>query len=151
MNKIIRILIGQGIPNAPEIYKAMVLSGIATEKATHRNVTAMIVAVSAPPFTDLQNYVLDRLAAENEEGETFGEVLKMILEAEPARLKVSQLSINTSRAWCRINTLDGHVLEFEKAGCRPAAFRNDAIFSGGLIAALSLALQPEKKTDWIQP
>jgi hypothetical protein len=148
MKNVIQLMTGQRVVNTPAVFKALSHSGLVTEKATARNVAILMVAVTAPPFTDLQAYVLDRLNASNGEGDTFGEALVAILNAEPSKLGISQITINTNQPWMVINGFDGSVLEFDRDDFHPQAIRNEAVICGGMIAALNMTLNRAVESGW---
>jgi hypothetical protein len=148
MEKIISVLEGQKVANVRAIYKALVHSGIISADPTAHNAAALVVAVTAPPFSNLQEYVLSRLSATNEQGETFGEILKTVLSIPAQMLEVSQIAINTSQPWMRISTLNGEVIELEGPNFQPQAIRTDAVICGGLVAALSMKLAQSNVAEW---
>lgn len=148
MQSIIKHLSKQGAPNAQPIFHTLSLAGLVTDEATPANVAALLIGVTAPPFSNLAEYVSDRLYAAADGGEFFGDALCSVLSAEPSQLTVTQISINQAQPWCRVSYLDGDVSEYE-AGNTPQSIRTDVIISGGTIAALALKLKfPVTESGW---
>jgi hypothetical protein len=148
MQSIIKHLSKQGAPNAQPVFHALSLSGLATAEATPATVAALLIGVTAAPFSNLAQYVADRLYAATDTGETFGDALCSILSAVPSQITASQISINQEQPFARISHLDGDVVEYE-TGNLPQSIRHDVVISGGTIAMLCMKLNgPPTESGW---
>lgn len=138
MEKIIKHLTIHGAANTESVFKALLLAGIVTDEATTQNIAALVVGITAPPFSNLADYVLERLNATNDDGVSFGVAIRCVLETDPDRLDVSQIVICQNLPRARINLFEKEPLEFEHAVSRRLGIRTECIISGALVLVLAL-------------
>jgi hypothetical protein len=151
MKKIITLLLSQGAANSESVFKTLLLAGIVTEETTARNAAALVVGVTAPPFANLAEYVLDRLNAVHELEDTLGGTLEAALKCEPAKSKVSQISVCQNTPWARISAFNGEILEFTGQDFRPQGIRTEMVISGGTVAAIGMKLKfPTNESGWAE-
>ena len=135
MKKILNCLKASGAKNAEAAFDELIIAGWVSDFATPANVAQLLVAMTASDTDHILGYTVTRLAAETEDGVTFGQALRESL-SHPV-CEVSQITICQNRPWATISLLSGETIEFEINDGTFTPVRTDYVISGALFMKLA--------------
>ena len=138
-----------GAKNVEDRFNAIEETGLVSQEPIPRNLAALFVAITAPAEADIQEYVVDRMNAADDQGRTLGETLQEIFERQPCDLGISQISVCQNIPFVRVSYLNGDIREFEHPDNRPNCIRTDVVISGGAVSHIALKLIYTTPCGWV--